>query len=114
MIFVSHRLDEVFALTDRVTVFCNGQHVLASAPQDMTTAEVVKAMIGRELVHSKVMPPEKRAIVAPLFFDFQPDGRGQGRERSQSTSRRAKSSAVVGQLGSGAEVLVEALTGLRG
>ena len=65
MIFVSHRLDEVFALTDRVTVFRNGQHVLTQRTADMTTAEVVKAMIGRELVHSKVTPPEGRADVAP-------------------------------------------------
>ncbi|SEK07409.1 ATP-binding cassette domain-containing protein [Paraburkholderia diazotrophica] len=52
MVFVSHRLDEVFALTDRITVFRNGQHVLTQRTADMTTAEVVKAMIGRELVHS--------------------------------------------------------------
>jgi ribose transport system ATP-binding protein/rhamnose transport system ATP-binding protein len=113
MIFVSHRLDEVFALTDRITVFRNGQHVLTERTADMTSAEVVKAMIGRELVHSPVNMLKQR-------------GRTKSRVSIENLSVSDKLKdltvdvapgeilAVVGQLGSGAEVLVEALAGLRG
>ncbi|WP_342611982.1 sugar ABC transporter ATP-binding protein [Burkholderia ambifaria] len=113
MIFVSHRLDEVFALTDRITVFRNGQHVLTQRTTDMTTAEVVKAMIGRELVHSKVKPPERRANVTPRLSIDNLSVTDKVKDLSVSVAP-GEILAVVGQLGSGAEVLVEALAGLRG
>jgi ribose transport system ATP-binding protein len=113
MIFVSHRLDEVFALTDRVTVFRNGQHVLTQRTSDMTTAEVVKAMIGRDLVHSKVKPPESRADVAPRLSVSDLTVADKVKDLSVDVAP-GEILAVVGQLGSGAEVLVEALAGLRG
>ena len=113
MIFVSHRLDEVFALTDRVTVFRNGQHVLTQRTADMTTAEVVKAMIGRELVHSKGTPPEGRADVAPRLSVSSLTVADKVKDLSVDVAP-GEILAVVGQLGSGAEVLVEALAGLRG
>ncbi|HEY7828400.1 MAG TPA: sugar ABC transporter ATP-binding protein [Candidatus Limnocylindrales bacterium] len=47
ILFVSHRLDEVFALSDRATVFRDGRHVVTSATADLTTAELVKFMVGR-------------------------------------------------------------------
>ncbi|SAK89316.1 ABC transporter [Caballeronia catudaia] len=113
MIFVSHRLDEVFALTDRVTVFRNGQHVLTQRTADMTTAEVVKAMIGRELVHNQVKPPESRAHVTPRLEIDNLSVDGKIKDLSLKVAP-GEIVAVVGQLGSGAEVLVEALAGLRG
>ncbi|MBP0624803.1 sugar ABC transporter ATP-binding protein [Cupriavidus consociatus] len=113
MIFVSHRLDEVFALTDRITVFRNGQHVVTAHTADMTTAEVVKAMIGRELVHSNVAPPANRGKVTPRvsISNLSVDDKLHNLSVDVSPGEII---AVVGQLGSGAEVVVEALAGLRG
>ena len=47
ILFVSHRLDEVFALSDRATVFRDGRHVITTATADLTTADLVKYMVGR-------------------------------------------------------------------
>ncbi|MBB5399067.1 sugar ABC transporter ATP-binding protein [Paraburkholderia youngii] len=113
MIFVSHRLDEVFALTDRITVFRNGQHVLTQRTADMTTADVVKAMIGRELVHNQVKPTESRANVTPRLSIDNLSVADKVKDLSLAVAP-GEILAVVGQLGSGAEVVVEALAGLRG
>jgi rhamnose transport system ATP-binding protein len=47
VLFVSHRLDEVFQLCDRATVFRDGKHVVTTATSDLTTANLVRHMVGR-------------------------------------------------------------------
>jgi len=47
VLFVSHRLDEVFDLCDRATVFRDGRHVVTTATSELTTADLVRHMVGR-------------------------------------------------------------------
>ncbi|HEX5148757.1 MAG TPA: sugar ABC transporter ATP-binding protein [Candidatus Limnocylindrales bacterium] len=47
VLFVSHRLDEVFELCDRATVFRDGRHVITAATAGLTTADLVRHMVGR-------------------------------------------------------------------
>ena len=49
MLFISHRLDEVFAICDTVTVMRDGAVVHDAPIGDMTTDEMVRRMVGREL-----------------------------------------------------------------
>lgn len=50
LIFVSHRLEEVFAVTDRVTILREGRTVLASRDTaTLTQAELIRHMVGQEL-----------------------------------------------------------------
>jgi rhamnose transport system ATP-binding protein len=52
ILFVSHRLPEVFQLCDRITVLRDGQYVATYDRQATTADEIVRAMVGRE-------PPER-------------------------------------------------------
>jgi rhamnose transport system ATP-binding protein len=47
VLFVSHRLYEVFELSDRATVFRDGRHVVTMATAELTTADLVRHMVGR-------------------------------------------------------------------
>ncbi len=49
IIFVSHHLDEIFHLCDRVTVLRNGQTVFTSKIAETNQAELVRSMVGKEL-----------------------------------------------------------------
>ncbi len=49
ILFVSHRLEEVFAIADRLTIFRDGTHIITAPVGDMTTEELIKHMVGREL-----------------------------------------------------------------
>ena len=49
ILFISHRLDEVFELADRVTVFRDGAHVLTKPIGELDRATVVTAMVGRHV-----------------------------------------------------------------
>ncbi len=49
ILFVSHRLEEVFMIADRLTIFRDGAHIITAPVSEMTTEEIIKHMVGREL-----------------------------------------------------------------
>lgn len=59
IIFISHRLPELFKICDFVTVLRNGQYVTTRAIKDITTQELVEAMLGKQFANSypkKIVP----------------------------------------------------------
>jgi ribose transport system ATP-binding protein len=56
LIYVTHRLDEVFALADRVTVLRNGRVVASSSIADVTPFGLVSQILGRSLTELFVEP----------------------------------------------------------
>ncbi|HSW44630.1 MAG TPA: sugar ABC transporter ATP-binding protein [Phycisphaerae bacterium] len=49
IIYVSHRMEEIFRLCDRVTVLRDGQHIETAAIGDMTMDRMIRLMIGRSV-----------------------------------------------------------------
>jgi len=65
VLFISHRLEEVFALCDTVTIMRDGEVVHSATTAELTPGEVVRRMVGREL--SALFPKEAAEIGAPLL-----------------------------------------------
>jgi rhamnose transport system ATP-binding protein len=49
VLFVSHRLEEIFAICERVTVMRDGRHVLTKPVGELTVQSVIRAMVGRDM-----------------------------------------------------------------
>lgn len=49
ILFVSHRLDEIFKLADRLTILRDGTHIITAPVNEMSTEEIITHMVGREL-----------------------------------------------------------------
>jgi len=49
ILFVSHRLEEIFAICQRVTVMRDGRHVLTKPVGELTVQSVIRAMVGRDM-----------------------------------------------------------------
>ncbi len=49
ILFVSHRLEEIFSLCQRVTVMRDGRHVLTQPIGELTVQSVIRAMVGRDM-----------------------------------------------------------------
>jgi ABC-type sugar transport system ATPase subunit len=58
ILYISHRLEEVFRLSDRVTVLRDGKSVGTTATTGLTRQQVIARMVGREI--SQVFPPVRR------------------------------------------------------
>jgi len=61
-IYISHKLDEVFALADRITVLRDGRSVTTLERNQTTIPEVIKQMVGREI--ADLFPRRPRVAVA--------------------------------------------------
>lgn len=60
IIFISHRLDEVFALTDRVSILRDGEYITTLDTKQTNRAELIKYMVGREM--TATFPPRNAQI----------------------------------------------------
>jgi rhamnose transport system ATP-binding protein len=64
VLFISHRLEEVFGLCQRVTVLRDGRFVMSSDLANLTADDLVRAMVGRELVEHV---PQEKNIGEPVL-----------------------------------------------
>jgi ABC-type sugar transport system ATPase subunit len=53
VIYVSHRLAEIFALCDRVSVLKDGRHVGTHDVADVSSDDLIRMMVGREVLLSR-------------------------------------------------------------
>ena len=65
IIYISHRLDEIFRLADRVTVLRDGESVGTCAAHAIDEAGLIKLMVGREV--SQIYPPGPAHAGAPVL-----------------------------------------------
>jgi ABC-type sugar transport system ATPase subunit len=49
VIYISHRLQEISEIGDRITILRDGKYICTKAVNDITTQEIVKLMVGREI-----------------------------------------------------------------
>jgi len=56
IIFISHRLEELFEIADRVTVFRDGSYIDTRSMQDISRDELIRLMVGRTI--SKLFPKQ--------------------------------------------------------
>ena len=60
IIFISHRLDEVFELTDRVSILRDGEYITTLNTAKTNRAELIRYMVGREM--TQTFPPRHAQI----------------------------------------------------
>ncbi len=60
VLFISHRLEEIYDLADRVTVLRDGAHILTKPIGEVTQAELIRAMVGRDM--SALFPKQTTTI----------------------------------------------------
>jgi rhamnose transport system ATP-binding protein len=70
IVYISHKLHEIFVIADRVSVLRDGRKVLSAPIADWTEAKLVRAMVGRDLSalfpHSSAVPGAVRLEVIKL------------------------------------------------
>jgi ribose transport system ATP-binding protein len=52
IVYISHRMDELHRICDRVTVMRDGQHIATTAMKDISTEQIIAQMVGREIYES--------------------------------------------------------------
>ncbi len=115
IIFITHKLKEVFAVADRITVMRAGKVVGSVLPKDATESMLASMMVGREVILTVEKGPAKPAEPVLEVQDLHVrDDRGLPAVNGVSfTVREGEVLGIAGVQGNGQSELVEALTGLR-
>ncbi len=115
VIFITHKLNEVMDIADRITVLRNGRVVGTTTPEETDQAELAAMMVGREVVLRVEKEAAKPAGPVLEVDDLRVlDDRHNLAVRGVSFQVRAgEVLGVAGVQGNGQTELVEALTGLR-
>jgi len=115
VIFISHKLNEVLAIADRITVLRRGKRVDTIPREGATEQSLARMMVGREVLLRVEKKPHEPGEPVLLVEDLEVnDERGLPAVRGVSFEVRAgEIVAIAGIDGNGQTELVEALAGLR-
>ncbi len=115
VIFITHKLKEVLAIADRITVLRRGRAAGEADPSHATEAELAKLMVGREVILEVEKGQPRTGDVVLDVQDLRVrDDRGAPAVNGVSLQVRAgEILGIAGVQGNGQTELVEALTGLR-
>ncbi|NKQ37465.1 MAG: ABC transporter ATP-binding protein [Chloroflexi bacterium] len=115
LIFISHKLDEIFALTDRVTVLRDGRVVGDVLTADVTKNELANMMVGREVLMERRREPMPVGEVRLKLEDVNAvNDREQPILRHVSFAvRSGEILGVAGVSGNGQRALAEVIAGLQ-
>jgi ABC-type sugar transport system ATPase subunit len=112
MLYVSHRLEEIFAISDRVTVTRNGKDVSTHDRKGLTIPEVIDAMIGSH--QEGLFPPPLPARNVGKPEELRVEGLSGGELRDIAfTARSGEVVGLAGLEGAGVSTLVNILFGAR-
>jgi ribose transport system ATP-binding protein len=109
IIYISHRLEEIFQISDRVSVMRDGEYVATRRTSETNKDELIKLMVGREL--SEAYPPRptnKNATILSLRGLT-----GNGVKKISFDVKKGEILGIAGLMGAGRTELAQLLFGYR-
>ncbi|MET1028753.1 MAG: sugar ABC transporter ATP-binding protein [Dongiaceae bacterium] len=109
VIYVSHRLSEIFEIADAYTVFRDGQYVASGAIPDINRSELIRMIVGRELRDEFIKENTPTDKVRLEVRNLQKTGR---LENISFEVRQGEILGLYGLMGAGRTEILECLFGL--
>ena len=110
IIFISHRLEEVYRVADKVTVLRDGRWIGTHPADSLSENEIVKMMVGRELVASKTHESHSTDVSVLRLNDVHTSGIVRG---VSLDLKEGEILGIAGLVGAGRTELLEAIFGVR-
>jgi ABC-type sugar transport system ATPase subunit len=110
ILYVSHRMEEVFDLSDRVTVFRDGRYVATRPCKGLTREELIQLMAGREL--AAFDPPRSTTTKAPTRLEVRNLGHQGVFEKINFSVRAGEIVGLAGLVGAGRSEVARAIFGV--
>ncbi len=109
ILYISHRLAEIFRLADRATVLKDGRAVASRPVAGLTTDELIRLMVGRDIgARPPRAAPRESVVLEARELELRP-----GAEPVSLELRAGEVLGVAGLVGSGRSRLADALGGIR-
>ena len=111
IVFVSHKLDEIKAIADRVTILRDGSRVVTDRVENLSEAEMARLMVGREL--ADMYPPKQEPVDPQPVLEVRRFSVPGYVSEASFTLRRGEILGFAGLIGAGRTELLEGVLGLR-
>jgi rhamnose transport system ATP-binding protein len=112
IVYISHRLEEIEAIADRITILRDGRSMTTRPASELSRADIIKLMVGREVVFTAM--PQGQLEAGAIALEL--DGVGQTESGVHDVSLHVRHGQIVclaGLVGSGRSELAEIVFGLR-
>ena len=117
VIFISHKLDEVMAVSDRVTVLRGGKSVGTISTAGSSTRDLARLMVGREVVFNRVEREshgsQRRTVLTVTGLTAFDDRGNKALDSVSLTVGEGEIVGVAGVSGNGQRELAETISGMR-
>ena len=117
IVIITHKLNEVMEISDRVAIFRKGEHIASVKTSDTDEKQLTDMMVGKKIDlkinRSLVKNPADRLFVEHLYVKKKTDGRMVIKDVS-FVARSGEILGIAGISGNGQKELLEAIQGLRG
>jgi inositol transport system ATP-binding protein len=111
IIYITHKMDEVFAISDEITIFRDGAWVSTELSKDMTRDSLISLMVGRELT---TLFPKSEAKIGEVILEVKNLNRGRQVRDVSFNVKRGEILGFAGLMGSGRTEVLETLFGIYG
>jgi rhamnose transport system ATP-binding protein len=110
VVYISHRMDEIFKISDRVTVLRDGRHISTAPASDLDAEELVRLMVGRPLNELFTRTPHD---LGEVRLEVRGLSRAGEFEDVDFVLRRGEILGLAGLVGAGRSELAQTIFGIR-
>ena len=112
IVYISHRMDEIRRVADRITVLRDGHVVLASELGELSAADIIEAIIGRRLASDLVYRDRDLSADAPVLLEARDIASTRVLESVSLTVRAGEIVGLAGLMGSGRTEFARVVAGM--
>lgn len=113
VIYISHKMEEILKISDEVTIMRDGQYIATKSAKELTTDEIIKLMVGRDLSQRFPAKLNQPGDVILKVRDLTAETAGSFTDVNFEL-RKGEILGIAGLVGSKRTEVVEALFGIRG
>ena len=110
IVYISHKIDEIFRISDRITVLRDGGFVATEKTSDLNSDKLINLMVGREI--SDFFPKEETEI-GEVLLEVEDLASEDIFSEVSFTVRRGEILGIAGLMGAGRTEVVETIFGIR-
>lgn len=111
IIFISHKLDEVFKVSDEITVIRDGQYIGTKPASEVTKEELISMMVGRDM--SEMFQRERITISDEIILEVKNLTKAGKYKDVSFQVRKGEIFGIAGLVGAGRSEIVEGLFGYK-
>ncbi|MDV6378760.1 sugar ABC transporter ATP-binding protein [Sporosarcina sp. GW1-11] len=109
-VYISHRMEEIFSMCDRITILRDGQYVGVKRIKETTFEEIVQMMVGRELGERF---PKRTHAIGDVKLKVEGLGRDEFFENVSFEVRKGEILGVAGLMGAGRTEVIQSIFGFK-